>query len=222
MCPASGEGAESEEDSRRGPITAHAGRFASPDRVFACAKLGRVKRLAVTAACAAALAGCGEESEPPVAAPVQEERLAGAPAPLAALHQQANRLLPGGASAFRKRLRELKGYPVVVNKWASWCPPCRAEFPHFRNQAVKHAKTVAFLGVDSNDNDANARKFLRKLPVTYPSYRDPDSKVAAVFRGVQAFPVTAFYDRRGKLAYLHQGGYASERRLAQDIDRYAR
>jgi hypothetical protein len=46
--------------------------------------------------------------------------------------------------------------------------------------------------------------------------------VSAVFKGVPAFPTTAFYDRRGELAYVHQGGYASEARLEQDIERYAR
>ena len=43
---------------------------------------------------------------------------------------------PGGPQAFRKRLASLKGYPVVVNKWASWCAPCRTEFPIFQRQAV--------------------------------------------------------------------------------------
>jgi cytochrome c biogenesis protein CcmG, thiol:disulfide interchange protein DsbE len=179
-------------------------------------------RIAVTAVCALALAGCGSEAEPRTAAPVEQKRLEGAPPPLAALHEQANRLLGGGAEAYRARVAGLRGFPVVVNKWASWCPPCRAEFPYFRSQAVKRAKTTAFIGVDSNDSDADAREFLAEMPVSYPSYRDPDSEVAAVFKGVQAFPVTAFYDKRGRLAYLHQGGYASERRLSQDIDRYAR
>ncbi len=87
---------------------------------------------------------------------------------------------------------------------------------------MKRGKKIAFIGVDSNDNDAAARKFLKRFPVSYPSYRDGNSAVAAEMKAVQAFPTTAFYDRRGKLAYLHQGGYASERKLAKDIARYAR
>jgi cytochrome c biogenesis protein CcmG/thiol:disulfide interchange protein DsbE len=119
-------------------------------------------------------------------------------------------------------LLALRGYPVVVNKWASWCPPCRSEFPFFQRQSLRHARRVAFLGVDSNDNDAAARRFLRRLPLTYPSYRDPKLGIAAEFRGVQAFPTTAFYDRKGRVVHLNLGAYATERRLAADIARYAR
>jgi cytochrome c biogenesis protein CcmG, thiol:disulfide interchange protein DsbE len=186
------------------------------------ANLWKVLRGLVTAVCLLALAGCGSDDEPKSASPPGKEKLAGAPKPLAGVHDQANRLLDGGPGAFRARLRELRGYPVVVNKWASWCPPCRAEFPFFQRQAIARAKTTAFIGVDSNDSDGDARRFLREFPVPYPSYKDPNLAVAAVFKGVQAFPVTAFYDRKGKLAFVHQGGYASERKLAEDIERYAR
>jgi cytochrome c biogenesis protein CcmG, thiol:disulfide interchange protein DsbE len=175
-------------------------------------------------ALAAGFAGCGEE-EPKSAAPssaVEKSALAGAPPALARLHEQANELLDGGPKAFEARLRELRGRPVVVNKWASWCSPCRAEFPFFQRQAIERGRKIAFLGVDSNDNDADATEFLREFPVSYPSYKDPDLKVAEVFEGLAAFPTTAFYDSRGKLAFVHQGGYATERELSEDIERYAR
>jgi hypothetical protein len=58
--------------------------------------------------------------------------------------------------------------------------------------------------------------------VPYRHFTDPDLDVAAAFNGVQAFPTTAYYDSKGELAYVHQGGYASEGKLAEDIDRYAR
>jgi cytochrome c biogenesis protein CcmG/thiol:disulfide interchange protein DsbE len=170
-----------------------------------------------------ALTACGSSSDDqPESAAVDSARLAGAPAPLADLHSQANRLLDGGADAFERRLEGLHGYPVVVNKWASWCGPCRHEFPFLQKQAVKRAKRVAFIGVNSDDNDGAAKEFLRDFPVPFPSYKDPRLEVAAVFNAVQAFPSTAFYDSKGELAYVHQGGYPSEAKLAADIERYAR
>jgi thiol-disulfide isomerase/thioredoxin len=166
------------------------------------------------------LAGCG--SDDPPSRPVDPAQLEGAPAPIASLHSEANELLDGGAGAFKKRLASLKGYPVVVNKWASWCPPCRAEFPYFQEHAGRLAKKVAFIGVDSNDNDDDARRFLEEFPVPYPSYKDPKLDVAAVFKGQLAFPTTAFYDSKGELAYLKQGGYLEEQDFVDDLERYAR
>jgi len=176
--------------------------------------------LVAVLAAAVALGGCG--SDDPESTPAPASQLKGAPPQLAALHAQANELLDGGADAFKARLAKLKGYPVVVNKWASWCPPCRAEFPFFQKQAARRAKEVAFIGIDSNDNDDDARQFLEEYPVPYPSYKDPSLEVAAVFKGQLAFPTTAFYDSKGELAYVKQGGYRDEADLVEDIERYAR
>jgi cytochrome c biogenesis protein CcmG/thiol:disulfide interchange protein DsbE len=179
--------------------------------------------LAVLALGAAAI-GCGD-GEPESAAPSaaeQREALAGAPAPLAAVHAQANELLDGGPEAFERRLAELEGYPVVVNKWGSWCGPCREEFPYFQNQALERGKRVAFLGVDVQESKDEGRSLLEEYPVSYPSYWDKDLKVSAVFNGVAGTPVTAYYDRAGELAYVHQGVYSNEQDLADDIRRYAR
>jgi cytochrome c biogenesis protein CcmG/thiol:disulfide interchange protein DsbE len=161
-------------------------------------------------------AGCGGDDEAP-ARPAPKPKLSGSPAAVKQVYSRPGELVSGGVSAYRAQLKRLRGTPVVVNKWASWCPPCRAEFPYFRNQAGKHGGKVAFLGVDSNDNAADARKFLRKLPLAYPSFIDGDNKIAAEFNGVQAFPTTVFYDPRGRVSFLHQGAYQSESKLARDI-----
>jgi thiol-disulfide isomerase/thioredoxin len=147
--------------------------------------------------------------------------LDGAPAPLAALHDQSCELLDGGPAAFKARLAALKGHPVVVNQWASWCGPCRAEFPHFQKLSVSLGKRVAFLGVDSMDNDGDAAGFLKRYPLVYPSYKDGDGKVAQVFNGVGPLPKTVFYDASGKLKFIHVGQYRDEAALRRDISRYA-
>jgi thiol-disulfide isomerase/thioredoxin len=127
----------------------------------------------------------------------------------------------GGRDSFESFVAK-QGKPVVVNKWASWCGPCRTEFPYFRDLARRHEGEVVFVGVNSNDNEGDARDFLGDNPVPFKHFWDPKLEVAASFNGVQAFPTTAFYDRRGELAFVHQGGYQSEEQLVEDIDRYAR
>jgi cytochrome c biogenesis protein CcmG, thiol:disulfide interchange protein DsbE len=173
-------------------------------------------------ACAAVIAGCGSGS-PKSAAPsaaVTGRALAGSPAPLASLHDQSSQILSGGASAFKERLASLKGHPVVVNKWASWCGPCRAEFPMFQRLSVQLGKNVGFIGVNTSDNVGDAKSFLKRYPVSYPSYEDGDGKIAEVFNGIATFPATAFYDASGRLQYMHQGQYPSEQKLRADIKRY--
>ena len=162
----------------------------------------------------------GASSQPPFDLAKAQRELAGAPAPLAALHDQSATLLGGGTSAFRRRLDELKGYPVVVNKWASWCAPCRTEFPFFQSQATTKGKRVAFLGLNAGDSTDPARRFLRASPLPFPSYVDPKEKIAKTIRAPANYPITVFFDERGKLVYAHQGGYRREADLAADLKRY--
>jgi thiol-disulfide isomerase/thioredoxin len=172
-----------------------------------------------------ASSGCGSgsgEAADAAKPPDYERALAGAPRPLGSLYDQANRLLPGGVDAFERRLTDLRGHPAVVNKWASWCGPCREEFPWFQRLSAKLGKRVAFIGVDSDDSSAAARTFLEEFPVPYPSYADPDQDIARAIKASVGFPGTAFYDRSGKLVYVRQGQYPSEAALAADIRRYAR
>jgi len=149
-----------------------------------------------------------------------QRRLQGAPPPLADLHGQASELLSGGKSAFEQRMAELKGHPVVINKWASWCAPCQAEFPVFESVATKRGKQIAFLGVNGTDKDPAARKFLAKRPLPFPSYTDPDEDIAQHIKAPKNYPMTVFVDRDGKTAYIHAGPYKSDKQLNSDIDKY--
>jgi|Tabmets5t2r1_1033131.scaffolds.fasta_scaffold14803_2 cytochrome c biogenesis protein CcmG, thiol:disulfide interchange protein DsbE len=144
-----------------------------------------------------------------------------APPELAALRDEANELLPGGVDALEERLAELEGHPVVINKWASWCGPCRFEFPFFQQQAAQRGDQVAFLGIDSDDSDDAARMFLEELPLPYPSYTDPDTEIAESLDAHREFPATVFIDSSGQQVYVKRGGYASEDDLIADIERYA-
>ena len=174
--------------------------------------LRRVRRLAAVAfACACvplALAACGSDDSDGSTPPVQ-----GSERPV---------FLDGGRDAFEERIERERGKPIVVNKWASWCGPCRLEFPFFGDQARKRAGEVVFLGVNSNDSRGPAEEFVRENPVPFPHFEDPKLEIAAAFNAVLAFPSTAFYDAEGGLAFVHQGPYESEADLSEAIDRYAR
>jgi len=171
-----------------------------------------------------AVAGCagGSGGNPDSKLSLQQatQPLTGAPPQLTAIRSQANQLLGGGKDAFDQRIAALKGTPVVVNDWASWCGPCRFEFPFLQSQASKRAKDIAFLGVDSDDSSGSAKTFLSELPLPYPSYSDPDKSIREELHGI-GYPATVFYDRNGNVVYTHQGQYRTEDDLAADIQKYA-
>ncbi len=168
-------------------------------------------------------AGCGSGSggELDGSHPDYAKALAGSPPPLAALHRQANQLLDGGAEAFAQRIEALRGYPIVANLWASWCGPCRAEFPTLQKLSARYGKRVAFLGVNSQDSDGFATELLGEAPLSYPSYTDPDGKVGEELKTNGGLPDTAFYGRDGSLCFVRRGQYGSQSELEADVRLYA-
>jgi cytochrome c biogenesis protein CcmG/thiol:disulfide interchange protein DsbE len=148
------------------------------------------------------------------------EPVAGTPADLAALRRRISEIKDGSPQDFDAQLRALRGHPVVVNAWASWCPPCKFELPFFQHQAVQRAATVAFVGLNVEDNHADARAMAARYPLPYPSIADPDRHIIDRFRA-RALPVTIFYDAKGTEQMVHQGVFPSEKDLSEAIDRYA-
>lgn len=178
----------------------------------------------VIAAVVVGLLQAGSEETPAArGAPTQEEALdslEGSPPRLAALHRQADALLPGGKAGLKSRIATLRGYPVVVNFWASWCGPCRLEMPVLQKVSAARGRSVAFLGVNVQDNRDAARRFANEFPVTYPSYEDPSGRIFNSY-GLAGAPSTVFYTPKGRQEYIHQGPYRSVEDLDRDIDRYA-
>jgi len=181
--------------------------------------------LVLTALAAVLIAGCGGSGSGNPDSRLTEQQakapISGAPPQLASIRSQANQILDGGTDAFDSRMSQLHGYPVVVNKWASWCGPCQSEFSIFQNVATQRGKQVGFIGLDVNDAEPHARAFLDKRPLPFPSYTDPDEKLTAELKAPQKVaPVTVFVGRDGNIATVHAGAYTSQKQLDSDIDRY--
>ena len=183
-----------------------------------------ITRVLIAMLAVAVIAGCGSTAKDaaPSAAQLASD-LKGSPPPLAALHRQADRLLGGGKPAFEAQMRALRAYPVVVTQWASDCVPCQSEFPYFQQLSAQLGSRVAFIGVDaSSDTASGAKAWLRRFPVSFPSYRDSAMTIALTLSVSFAddTPVTYLYPRgqRG-LPYFFIGPYLSERSLRQEIRR---
>jgi cytochrome c biogenesis protein CcmG/thiol:disulfide interchange protein DsbE len=120
------------------------------------------------------------------------------------------------ASGFRTLLSQVKGTPVVVNYWAAWCGPCKAEVPLLVDAHARLGDRVQFVGVDMQDLRDTARTFMHDEGMTYPSVFDPANTIGVSY-GLFSPPMTQFWDARGNLVATVRGQISREA-LAQDLD----
>jgi thiol-disulfide isomerase/thioredoxin len=101
-------------------------------------------------------------------------------------------------------LSGLKGQVVMINFWASWCGPCRKEFPAL-DQIYSKYKPMGFqmVAINVESEKADAERFLGQTPVSFPILFDPDNKVSGNY-GVSAMPTTFLVDRQGRLRWQHR------------------
>ena len=116
----------------------------------------------------------------------------------------------------RVSLQELRGTPVVLNFWASWCIPCAREAPRLNASAEAHRGEVVFLGIDVKDFSSDARAFLRKHAVNYVSVRDGGGGVYDDY-GLTGLPETYFVDRQGRIV-AHVLGEISRAQIVDGLE----
>jgi len=103
------------------------------------------------------------------------------------------------------KLSHFRGKIVLMNFWASWCPPCRAEMPVLDNLAKTHkAAGLVVLGLNVDVDNESRDEYLKEHPVSFPILDDSKWSTAKLYIAPSQ-PVTFFIDREGNLAHVHQG-----------------
>ncbi len=128
--------------------------------------------------------------------------------------------LVAGKPGERVALSAYAGRPVVVNFWATWCSPCRAEFPALeaKYRQYKDSKQLAVIGIASmgDDGPAAAQRFIESMGSTFPILLDTDGSAEQTYR-VDALPTTVFIDRNGIIRDLVVGGPLTEEVLEKEL-----
>jgi len=138
-------------------------------------------------------------------------------APDFALPVLANAAAVGKRDGEPLSLSELRGHPVVLNYWASWCDPCKREAPILEG-AWRYARGrgAVVLGIDVQDLSGNALKFIARFGQTYPIVRDKSDETYRAY-GLTGVPETFFLDRAGRVR-IHWVGEINAKQIAEGLD----
>lgn len=162
------------------------------------------------------LAACGGASPDPSTATDIVASPALMVSPVPSLPITVDELPVMDVAGYEALLGELRGTPVVVNFWASWCRPCQAEAPRLTAAAAEYGDRVQFLGVDLLDDRGSARTFIEEHGLPYPNVFDPGGAIRTDLGSIGQ-PVTAFYDADGNLI-AKVDGEISEQDLAANLE----
>ena len=117
-------------------------------------------------------------------------------------------------------LSSMKGKPVILNFWASWCPPCQKEMPDLQKQFEIHGDTIAFMMVDLTDGQQetkeSAQSFIEKNKYTFPIYFDETGKASTAY-SIASIPMTFFINREGNIV-KSVNGMLTEKTLLEGIE----
>ena len=160
-------------------------------------------------------AGCTDGE--PAAGPDTPFLAAGNAAEASLLPTNAYALPQLDLAGFERLLGQLRGTPVYVNVWGSWCPPCRQEAPLLASAHATYGDRVQFIGVDILDSRESARGFMNEFGWTYPSVFDPSGAIRDGL-GYIGQPISIFYDRRGEVV-VDFAGPLTEALLGKYLDR---
>ncbi len=125
------------------------------------------------------------------------------------LPEHADALPTADVETFQQLMEQLRGTPVLVNFWGSWCPPCHEEMPRLVAAHAEFGDRVQFLGIDLQDNRPDARAFIDEFGMRFPSLFDvPDAIKTSL--GAYGQPTTLFFDRQGHQVTAWSGAISED------------
>ena len=115
------------------------------------------------------------------------------------------------------KLSNFKGKAVILNFWATWCPPCKEEMPLFENAYRSESDKVVVIGVNLQESEENVRDFIKKFGISFPTLLDPNSEVKELYN-VFTQPVTYFIDKEGKIIDK-KFGPLTDKEISEKVDK---